>query len=161
MKSNQRTAIALWVVLCALSGCSSPGRVRPSARELSGTKAERAAAIARLIPSTAPYAELADAIEDARLIELKFGDGVLGPADYCSYLWIEIAPDRVGRWQSVLQPTTDAPSYDLPPTNPSWWLTRTDFDRIPKYEAFPLFMRDGWIAVADDRSHIFARACTR
>lgn len=129
-------------------------------QELSGTKADRASAIARLLPTVAPYAELSDAIEDAYLIEQKFGDGVLGPADYCSYFWIAVPPEQVGRWKSVLQPITKAPPYEVPPTNPSWWLTPADFDLLPKYDPFPLFQRDGWIAV-DARGAIFARTCTR
>jgi len=157
---NLASKIALWVILPCALGCTSQELIPLSLHEISGTKSKRTAAIARLFPTVDPYTRLTDAFKNARLIELKFGDGILGPADYCSYLWIEVPPEQVSQWKSILQPTTAPLLYDAPPTKPSWWLTQTRFDLLPKYDPFPLFQRNGWIAV-DDLGNIFARTCTQ
>jgi hypothetical protein len=126
--------------------------------EISGTTAERVAAVKRVIESSAA---VPSTIDDAHLFELQFGDGQLGPSDFRSYIWIKVSADNIAKWKSVLKTSPyDPPAYDTPPSEPKWWLTRDEFEQLTKFDTFAMFQRHGWIVVDGD-GNIFARTYTQ
>jgi len=126
--------------------------------EITGTAAERVEGVSRVIESNAA---LPSKITDAHLIELQFGDGQLGPADYRSFVWIKVSTDDVEAWKSALKsPPRQSPGYDTPPSKPTWWLVQTAYDEATKYDSHALFNRHGWIVIQDD-GNIFALTYTQ
>ena len=144
----------LWLALILLvSACN-----QETTRELTGTTAERIVAVTRLLQD---YGTVPGLIDDAQLIELQFGDNMLGPADFRSYIWIKVSTDDVRKWKSALSGAlpSDPPIYDMPPSEPNWWLTKEHFQTLLKYDAFPMFQRHGWIVV-DSKGNVYARTYT-
>ena len=145
----------LW--LCLPLALLSSACDQEATYELTGTTDERAAGIRRVIEDNGT---VPSPIDNAHLIELQFGDNVLGPADFRSYIWIKVSAKDVDKWKSVLPGSPyDPPIYDSPPSDPKWWLTRTEFERMKKYDTFSMFHRHGWIVV-DDNGNIYARTYT-
>lgn len=134
-------------------GCSEQDKVF----ELSGTTAERVAGVARVIERNT---KLPSVIDDARLIELQFGDNTVGPADFRSYLWIKVSSNNIKKWKSVLKnPPHDTPIFDIPSSQPTWWLKQDEFEELGKFDTFEIFQRHGWIGIDSD-GNIFARTYT-
>ena len=147
--------LTILIVLAIVSGCGGP---QNQTHEITGTTAERVAAVSRVIESSA---ELPSTIQDARLIELQLGDGYLGPSDFQSFIWIKILPDQVERWRSTLKsPPFDSPTYETPPTKPQWWLSDSSFIQLTKYDSRALLGRNGWIVIQED-GNIFAKTYTQ
>ncbi|MEM9440622.1 MAG: hypothetical protein AAGA73_09280 [Pseudomonadota bacterium] len=145
----------LW--LCLLVGLLACGCDQEATYELTGTTDERIVGIRRVIEDHGP---VPSPIDDAHLIELQFGDNMLGPADFRSYIWIKVSPQHADKWKSVLAGSPDDPPiYDSPPNEPSWWLTSDEFERLQKYDTFPMFRRNGWVVIDDD-GNIFVRNYT-
>lgn len=147
--------LLILLALTVTAGCSGP---QNQTHEIAGTTAERVAGVSRVIEANA---ELPSDIADARLIELQFGDGQLGPSDFQSFVWIKISPDDVATWKSSLKtPPSESPAFDTPPTQPKWWLSKASFDKLTKYDSRALFNRSGWVAIQDD-GNIFALTYTK
>ena len=151
---NHRLTLLLAVMMFVTSGCSPTNEVS----EITGTAAERVAGVSRVIEA---HAALPSEIIDAHLVEIRIGDGQLGPSDYRSFIWIKVSPDDIGKWKSVLStPPADSPAYDAPPTKPAWWLPESDYIKLTKYDSLTLFNRHGWIAI-DDEGNVYALTYTQ
>ena len=152
---NHRLVFLSAIMTFVTAGCSGPTN---EIHEVTGTAAERAAGVSRVIKS---HAAVPSDITDAHLIEQQFGDGQLGPADYRSFVWIKVSPDDIAKWKSALKtPPTDSPAYDTPPTKPKWWLAESDYKKLTKYDSQALFDRHGWIAI-EDNGNIYAHTYTQ
>ena len=143
-----------------VAGChpatQSNRKPKTTTSEVTGTKEERIAAVSRIV-LWAGDTQLQ--IDDARLIEVKIGDGQLGPSDYQSFLWIKLSPDQVTAWTAELTPLSKVPHYSVPPTKTDWWLTKEVFDEAVKYEARNRFGRSGWTVITKD-GNVFAMTFT-
>ena len=142
-----------------MAACS-PKRPAESSREISGTQAERVAAVSPLISKRVP---LPSPILDAHFVEQQTGDGELGPSDFAAFYVLTVAPAELAVWRSSL-PTIEAqntpPKYVTPKQPLSWWLTHDDFLRLTFYSPKSLTGRsNGWVGIAPD-GRIFVYAFT-
>ncbi len=144
-----------FLLLAVVSGC---GGTQNQAHEITGTVAERIAGVSRVVESNTP---LPSTIADAHLIELQFGDGQLGPADFRSFVWMKVSPDDVAKWKAGMKtPPIDSPNYDAPPSQPRWWLAESTFTQLTKYDSQAFFGRHGWVVIQDD-GNIYALTYTQ
>ncbi len=147
--------LVILLLLVSISGC---GGARTQTHEITGTTADRVAAVSRVIQS---HVDLPSTIADAHLIEIQIGNGQLGPSDFRSFVWIKVSPDDIANWKSVLQAAPiDSPTYKSPATAPPWWITQAQFAKSTTFDPHPLFNRNGWVTIDDD-GNIFAFTYTQ
>lgn len=154
-------SLVVLTVLFGMMGCQPTShrsrKPKKTVSEVTGSTQERVAAVSRIIRSKT--GELTG-IADARLIEIRIGDGQLGPSDFQSYVWIKLSPDDCKTWTDSLKSPPDAtPRYSAPPTNADWWLTSEAFVELKKYDSWSTFGRQGWIVVDED-GNVFAMTFT-
>lgn len=131
-----------------------------SSREISGTQAQRVAAMSSLIGKRGP---LPSPIVDAQFVEEQTGDGQFGPSDFSAFYMLTVAPADLAAWRSA-QPTIETqnkpPKYVTPKQARLWWLTYDDFLGLTFYS--PRFLTgrsNGWVGIASD-GRIFVYAFT-
>jgi len=147
------------LLFCSVTACS-PKRPVESSREISGTQAERVAAVSPLISK---LAKLPSPILDAHFVEQQTGDGQLGPSDFAAFYVLIVAPADLAAWRSAL-PAIEAqnttPKYVAPKQPHPWWLTHDDFLNLTFYSPKSLAGRsNGWVGIAPD-GRIFVYAFT-
>lgn len=147
------------ILLCALAACTPKGPAE-SSREISGTQAERVAAITKIISRNTA---LPSSMLDAHFVEQQTGDNQLGPADFAAFCAITVAPADLPAWQSALsaiEPQNKPPKYFTPKQPASWWLTADDFGTLKFYSPKSLTGRiNGWVGITPD-GRIFAYTFT-
>jgi hypothetical protein len=144
-------------VLIGTAGCSR--EVHQTRRSVSGAIDERIAAVEKLIRKSNKSDELPGEILDARLHEIQFGDNRLGPADYHSYVWLQVKPEDVPAWENAMTPT-DAPLRTTSVRPPDWW--KAGFEPgVVRFSPHALFGRsNGWVVLQED-GQIFAFTYTQ
>ena len=142
----------LATTLAVTTGCSS--NVAQTRRSISGTKAERIAAVEKLLKRSKKSDQLPGAILDAQLEEIQVGANGLGPADYQTFVWIKVNPDDVASWENALEPR-DEPIRPIAAMAPKWWTVDIDEDTAV-FSPKSLFGRsNGWVVIQED-GQIFA-----
>ena len=148
-----------FLLLCSMAACS-PKRPARSSHEISGTQAERVAAVSPLISKHTP---LPSPILDAYFVEQQTGDGYLGPSDFAAFYALTVAPADLAAWRSALptiEPQNTLPEYVAPEQPCPWWLTQGDFLGLAFYSPKSLTGRsNGWAGIAPD-GRIFVYAVT-
>jgi len=147
------------LLLCSMVACS-PKRPAESAHEITGTQAERIAAVSQLVSK---HAALPSALLDAHFVEQQTGDGQLGPSDFAAFYALTVAPADLAAWRSTL-PTIEGqntpPKYVTPKQPHSWWLTHDDFLSLTFYSPKSVTGRsNGWVGIAPD-GRVFVYAFT-
>jgi hypothetical protein len=145
--------------LCSMAACS-PKRPAESSHEITGTQAERIAAVSQLVSKLAP---LPSPILDAHFVEQQTGDGQLGPSDFAAFYALTVAPADLAAWGSALaaiEAQNTPPKYATPKQPLPWWLTHDNFLRLTFYSPKSLTGRsNGWVGIAAD-GRIFVYAFT-
>jgi hypothetical protein len=139
--------------LIALAACSRNSAPKSSAHEVSGSSAERIAAVSAIITK---HKAPPTAMLDARFLEEQTGDGSLGPSDFRAFYFVEVAPQDVARWTDVLAPLSGTAEYDAPAQPCEWWIARDAFASLQLYRPDSLTGRShGWIGVSPHTGRIF------
>jgi hypothetical protein len=148
------------LLLCSMAACS-PKRPAEASHEISGTQAERVAAVSPLLGKRAP---LPSPVLDAHFVEEQTGDGQLGPSDFAAFYALTVAPADLAAWRSALptiEPQNTPPKYVAPKQPRPWWLAHDDFLSLTFYSPKSLTGRsNGWVGIAPD-GRIFVYAFTR
>jgi hypothetical protein len=152
-----RRCVALLCALLAFSGCTSAGTARSSATavktitEAGPGRAERAAALERLLDGRAP-----SPITDGKLMQVQYGDGVLGPSDFHIFALIETGPAGAAAWRTAGTPLAGNPPCNAPAGAPGWWLSPSECAAAARRDVAWFTANDGAMAVlADGRVFIF------
>lgn len=142
-------ALAL-LLLCSMAACSPKPAVE-SGREISGTPAERVAAVSKIIIKHSP---LPGPLLDANFVEEQTGDGRLGPSDFKSLSVLSVAPADLPAWRAALAPLEaqyTPPAYAAPKQALPWWLPAADFSGLEFHSPKSLTGRvNGWVGIAPD-----------
>jgi hypothetical protein len=146
--------VILVMIACLFITACSP--VRPPTRtfyEVTGSQAERVDTITALITKLqSPPTPLLNAY----FVEEKIGDGEFGPSDYRSFYRLDIAPDQVQSWQSILSPLNATPDYATPSQPYAWWLPEADFATLQFYAPELLTGRsNGWLGIDLESGQIY------
>ncbi len=154
-----RTPLLAFACVCMLAACGTgtrgSGPPPRTSTELTGSTAERVDKVTRILGAAAPTPLL-----DANFIEIKIGDGVLGPSDYVRFIAITIDPASRDRWRALSPPLIKKPEYAEPPSTPAWWVSQADYERLSFHDASSLGLGDGWLGVADN-GRVFVATQTR
>lgn len=140
--------LALWSLTLAACG----KQVGSTRTQVSGTKAERVAAVERLLRKSAGQKGVPGQIVDAQLLEIQTGDNRLGPADYQTYLWMQVQPADIPLWEDVLtrRESAIAPLTSPAAAPPTWWKLKLDPGETG-FRPKPLLGRaNGWIVLRED-----------
>ena len=121
--------------------------------EATGTQEKRIANITAMLTK---YHTPPSALMDAQFVEEKIGDGDKGPADYHTFFMVQVAPENLQAWQTILKPLDSTPEYAAPTQMHEWWVTKDDFAKLQFYAPDVLAGRtDGWIALDPQSGKIF------
>lgn len=152
--TSVRTNATLVFTVLMLSSIGCSKQVTQSRRSITGTKAERIAAVEKLLKKSRQSDELPGPILDAQLEEIPIGDNNLGPADFQTFVWIKVEPEDVTAWENALTPR-DQPIDPIAARPPKWWKDDIDRDAVT-FSPKPLFGRsNGWVLIQED-GQIFA-----
>jgi hypothetical protein len=139
--------------LLALAACSPTNAPKTSLHEVTGSSSERVAAVSAIITK---HKAPPTAILDARFLEEQTGDGNLGPSDFRTFYFVEVAPQDVARWTDVLTPLSGMAEYDAPAQPREWWIARDAFASLQFYRPDSLTGRShGWIGVSPQTGRIY------
>jgi len=143
------------LLLCSLAACT-PKRAAESSREITGTQAERIAAVSKLVTSHSP---LPGPLLDANFVEEQSGDGRLGPSDFTSFCALSVAQADLPAWRAAMAPleAQDSPPMYAAPKRPvSWWLPAAEFPRLELHSPKSLTGRaNGWVGIDRDHGRIY------
>lgn len=161
MLTITRRAFLAMSTAAVLTACTPAGGSRApqqSASEFTGTTAERIAIVTKTLGGAAvlPSTPL-----DANLLEVKIGDGVLGPSDYVRFMMVRIDTADVQRWKDASKALIQKPQYSEPLSRPSWWVSQLDYEKLT-FRGVSVFteVADGWMGVHDD-GRVFVVLITR
>lgn len=89
-------------------------------------------------------------IIDAQLIESRSNNGVIGPSDFKSFIWLQISPKNTKKWHNELKPIKKSSlEYQQPPVRFKMWLSKVEFDEASRfYDPWNWFERTGWILIS-------------
>lgn len=147
------TRFAILVCLLALTACNRSGAPRSSAHEVTGSSAERVAAVSAII---AKHKAPPTAMLDAQFIQEQIGDGTLGPSDFRAFYFIEVTPQDVAKWNQLLTPLGATAEYAAPAQPREWWIARGDFAALQFYKPVTLTGRaQGWLGVSPQTGRIY------
>lgn len=113
--------------------------------EINGSQAERIKKIMRFVDKSG---KLKANVKNAYLIEQKIGDDFLGPADFVTFIALDIDKSAIPTWQK-LAPKSNNHSYISPPKKVSWWVSPEEFKRLEFIDAFPIIYRNGWVGISN------------
>jgi hypothetical protein len=157
---TRRIFLALGAAMM-LAACASPGGARgpqQTISEFTGTSAERIDLVTKILggPAALPSTPL-----DANGLEVKIGDGVLGPSDYVRFMMLRIDAADVQRWKDSSKALIQKPQYSEPSTRPNWWVSQLDYEKLT-FRGISTFteVADGWMGVHDD-GRVFIVVITR
>lgn len=137
----------------ALTACSRSSAPKSSVREVTGTAVERVAGVTAIF---AKHKAPPTAMADAHFLEEQIGDGVLGPSDYRAFYAIQVAPQDVTKWMSMLAPLGEPAEYAQPAQSCAWWVSREEFTSLEFFKTENLTGRHhGWIGVSPQTGQIF------
>ena len=91
LAARMKTLVLL--ILCGMTACSK--KPAESSHEIEGTKAERIAAISKLLSKTVP---LPSPLLDAHFVEEQIGDGRLGPSDFKTFCGLTVSTADLPAW---------------------------------------------------------------
>jgi hypothetical protein len=155
--------LATLMLAVLASGCAAE-ESRPATvttREVTGSVAERIAAVSRML---SPLPPIAMTMLDANAIVVQRGDGVLGPSDFTSYYAITVSATDLPAWSAALGVSAlpdSAPAYVAPDTAVSWWVTKSDFAELVFHFSSRVVAADrGWVAVDRKRNRILVYSFT-
>ena len=148
-----------WLLILAyiLVSCTPsrvPERTIPTSFiEVTGDTATR---VERISAMLAQGSTLPTPLRDAQFVEVKLGDGELGPADYRAFILLEVAPDAVSQWVNTLTPLPHPPTYAEPGQPYAWWVDAARFATLDYYAPDSLTQRtNGWVAIDAARGQIY------
>jgi hypothetical protein len=146
----RKIGVLLIIILnCFMAACGN--QASNSTHEVTGTQAERVAAVSKIMIRNAPLPSL---LQDANFVEEQIGDGQLGPSDFKSFGVLSVAPSDLPAWRAVLVPLEEQnkhPQNDAPKAPCTWWLSAADFSRLEFYSPKLLTGRiNGWVGIAPD-----------
>jgi hypothetical protein len=143
-------SLGLFLIL-TLAACDSK-----RSNEVTGTQAERVAAVSKLLSKTAP---LPSSLLDAHFVEEQTGDGGLGPSDFQAFYALTVAPADLPAWRAALSKvkTWNHFSNDedikraAPKKAQPWWVSGADLGALEFYSPHSLTGRaNGWVGIAPD-----------
>ena len=146
-----------------MTACSK--KPAESSHEIEGTKAERIAAISKLLSKTVP---LPSPLLDAHFVEEQIGDGRLGPSDFKTFCGLTVSTADLPAWRAALSKSTkwNHSSNDekikraAPKKANLWWVSEAGLDTLEFYSPHSLTGRaNGWVGIAPD-GRIFAYTFT-
>jgi hypothetical protein len=137
----------------ALTACRSGGVPKTLVHELTGDHTQRVAGISAILTQ---YKAPPTAILDAHFVEEQIGDGNLGPSDFRSFYYLEVAPQDIARWTQLLTPLTAMAEYASPTQPRDWWIARDRFTSLKFYKPNTLTGRGhGWIGISQQTGRIY------
>ena len=109
-----------------------------------------------------PLAEVPSEILDAQYIELRRGDGRMGPSDFLFYALIKVPKEEAKKWsQDLKEPYNGSTHFSSPVGDKKWWLTEAKFKNLQLYETKTHFGRfNGWMAIDDVNDQIYVHTFT-
>jgi hypothetical protein len=150
--------LLLFAAVASLAGCSSAPA--PSLSSEGKPLAERVRFMESLIGRSG---KLPGKVVDAHYLELRIGDGRLGPADYESFKRIEIDPTEAARWKEALKAGAKdyVAKYRAAPAEITWWLDQEQFREGMAFPTWPLFgRRHGWVLLSKDENYLYVYTFT-
>ena len=127
-----------------------------STHEVGGEKAERVAAVTRLLSKAGP---LPSPILDGHFVEEKTGDGMLGPSDFKAFYALTVAPADLPAWKAALSKSKPANTFSnadeikraVPKKAQPWWVSGPDLGKLEYFSPHSLTGNaNGWVGIAPD-----------
>jgi len=144
---------ALIACVLALTACNRSSAPRTSVYESTGTSVQRVSDISAIF---AKHKAPPTPILDAHFVEEQTGDGILGPSDFRTFYFVEVAPQDVSQWTQILAPLGATVEYDAPAQPRDWWIARDGFASLQFYKPSTLTGRSlGWIGVSQQTGRIY------
>jgi len=115
---------------------------------------EKIEIIKKIIEKNAP---IPSDILDVNYVEYRRGDGRLGPSDYFFFLRIEVRKEDVVKWlQDIDELPDESAGYTDTQTNNSWWIKKSRFQQLKKYETKTYFNNvNGWMCVDKEKGYVY------
>lgn len=148
--------VACHVLLLLSLGACSPKPAAQSSKEIPGEKAERVAAISKIVAKQSP---LPSPLLDAHLLEEKVGDGLLGPSDFKTFYALTVDPANIPAWRTVLSKSKPWNRFSnddelrrvVPTKAQSWWVNGADLGKLEFFSPHSLTGKaNGWVGLAPD-----------
>jgi len=157
--------LILLLILLFNLGSNTPRTAPSQTAALAGaTKAERIAQVSKILQRKIA---LPSTILDAHFDEVVVGgvdDGIfggMGPADYISYMHLQVAPADIEKWTALLdRPLEHEASLSNSKEAYPWWVDAKRFPKLELFEPYPLSSRHGWVAVSRETGEIWVYGFT-
>ncbi|HED33336.1 MAG TPA: hypothetical protein ENJ08_03840 [Gammaproteobacteria bacterium] len=96
-------------------------------------------------------------IIDVNYAEYRRGDDRLGPSDYFFFLRIEVRKEDAVKWlQGIDELPAKSKGYTDTQTNNSWWIKKSRFQQLKKYETRTYFNNtNGWMCVDKEKGYVY------
>lgn len=161
---TRAVALCVAVSMLPLASCRQQDRSRAAAftaREVTGTVAERVDAALRLLPG---LRKVPRAILDANAVIEQHGDGTLGPSDLTTFQAMRIDPAVLPAWRAALGPVAShdsLPPFVAPRVVPPWWITPSKLPVLEVHLHSPLVMESrGWVALDTASAMVYVYSVT-
>ncbi len=166
MKSRSIATAAIFVAAAlVISACKPGDSTKPDgiAATAQSDAAQIKARVETITKQLSRHGKLPGALLDARFVEDKVGDGVLGPADFSAFYALSVSAADIPLWRAALaaSPVVNGPAaYAAPKAPAAWWASRDQFSKLELFGPKSLTGRfNGWVGLAPD-GRIFIYAFT-
>jgi len=153
-----RVLLVPFVLLSTLfTGCFD-NKPEETLFELVGSKEERIEALNKIL--LRENESLPSPLRNAYLLEVKIGDGRMGPSDYQTYCSFEVAPSEIERWIEDLGAPIEKPlPFEMPELDRFWWPDRETLKQLAFHPGKSLSGRvNSWAAIDPKagRIHVYS-----
>jgi hypothetical protein len=166
MKQRSIATATIFVAATLVFSACKPGGSTESDRTAETAQSDAAQIKARaetIAKQLSRNGKLPSLLLDARFVEEKAGDGVLGPADFFAFYALSVSVADIPLWRAALadSPVVNGPAaYAAPKADAPWWPSRDDFSKLELFGPKSLTGRfNGWVGLAPD-GRIFIYAFT-
>jgi len=161
MKLQSTALLILIAVVCLIGSCKSGNSTRGGGSSSAGTgaaaqsdDADIKVRVATITKQLSRNGKLPGVLLDARFMEEKVGDGVLGPADFFTFWALTVPASDIPAWRAFLaaSPVVNGPAaYAAPKAAAPWWVGAADFGKLELFGPKPLTgWFNGWVGLAPD-----------
>ena len=140
--------ILMWLVVFCLVGCG-PTEFREEA-----FSSDRIQSMTRIISKNS---KVPSEIFEANYIEYRTDAGALGPSDFYFFARIKVEKSELPKWSQGLEPPyNNSTDYSAPYDNKSWWVSKSEFQKLKLYETKKYFGRfNGWFGIDESTGYIY------
>lgn len=142
-----------------LTGCFGK-KPKETIYELVGSKEVRVEALTNVL--LRENESLPSPLLNGYLLEIKIGDGRMGPSDFRTFLSFEVAPDELEKWIQLLGGPIERPlKAELPSLDRFWWRSAESLQGLTFYPGKALSGRyNSWAAIDPDDGRIYVYSFT-